>query len=125
MANPSKKKFTYFIGVDISRNELDLGVMQGGQLLFHREINNYPAAILSFIGQLKALPKFTMSRSVFCMEQSGIYCSHLVAALKKLKGNIVIENALKIKNSLGLIRGKSDKIDAIRIARYAYLNRDN
>lgn len=46
------------------------------------------------------------------------------SVLKKVKANIVIDNAVKIKNSLGIIRGKYDKIDAIRIAQYAYINRE-
>jgi transposase len=33
-------------------------------------------------------------------------------------------NALQIKRSIGLVRGKDDKIDAERIARYAFLHQD-
>lgn len=74
------KKFTYFIGIDVSRNELDYGVMQDKQFLFHRETKNDPIEIRSFIQELKALPKFTISKSVFCMEHTGIYCNHLLNA---------------------------------------------
>ena len=35
-----------------------------------------------------------------------------------------MEAASQIKNSLGNIRGKNDKIDSIRIAQYAYMNRE-
>jgi transposase len=65
-----------------------------------------------------------MAKALFCMEQTGIYCNHLLNSLKEVKANISLENALHIKNSLGLIRGKYDKIDAIRIARYAQKNSD-
>ena len=125
MRTGKPKKFTYFIGVDVSRNELDFAVMQGNSLLFHKEIKNDPAAISAQISELKSLPGFTVTKAVFCMEHTGFYCNHLVSGLKKIKTNIVLENALQIKNSLGLIRGKSDKIDAIRIAQYAYTNREN
>ena len=35
-----------------------------------------------------------------------------------------MESALQIKKSQGITRGKSDKIDAMRIAHYAYKNRE-
>lgn len=116
------KKFTYFIGIDVSRNELDYAVIQGKKFLFHKEASNNTNAIFQFIEELKKLPNFTISKSMFCMENTGIYCNHLLVCLKKIKANVVLENALQIKNSLGLIRGKYDKIDAIRIAQYAVKN---
>jgi len=116
--------YTYFIGIDISRNELDFAVMYGSKFLFHKEIKNTLAEIKAIVLELKQLPKFTMSRSAFCMEQTGIYSNHLKNALKTFKANIILENALQIRSSLGVMRGKYDKIDAIRIAQYGYKNRD-
>lgn len=118
------KKYTYFIGVDVSANELDYAVMKGSKFLFHRERKNDPADIMDFIKELKLLPGFTVSRAVFCMEENGIYNLHLITTLKKIKANIVNENALQIKRSSGIVRGKDDKIDSRRIANYAYLNRE-
>jgi transposase len=115
--------YTYFIGVDISRDKLDIAVMSGSVLLFHREIKNDPNDILIFIRDLKTLPKFVMTRAVFCMEATGIYCNPLLNTLKKFHANAVRENPLQILNSTGAIRGKNDKVDAIRIANYAYKNR--
>ncbi|GGH08145.1 transposase [Mucilaginibacter phyllosphaerae] len=119
------KKFSYFIGIDVSRNTLDYAVIQDKQLLFHREALNEADNITAFLQELKTLPKFTMSKAVFCMEHTGIYCNHVLNAIKKVKGNVALENALQIRNSLGVIRGKYDKIDAIRIAQYASKNRDD
>jgi transposase len=44
--------------------------------------------------------------------------------LYKKKANICLEAAAQIKSSQGKIRGKNDKIDAIRIAGYAYKERE-
>ena len=118
------KKFTYFIGIDVSKNELDYAVIYSKNLIFHRETKNKLEEIHSFIGELKTLPNFTMTKSIFCMEETGIYCNHLLTYLKKVNANIVLENALQIKRSLGIIRGKNDKIDAVRIAKYAFKNKD-
>ena len=117
------KRCTYFIGVDISKHELDLAVMQEEKLLFHREITNRPESIMSFMAKLKQLPRFTFTKAVFVMEHTGIYGNHLVRCLKRLKTNIVSEDAMQIKNSSGKIRGKYDKVDAIRIAEYAFRSR--
>lgn len=125
MNEPKIKKFTYFIGIDVSKNELDFAVMQGKKFLFHKETKNDRFDIADFVIELKKLPRFTLTKAVFCMEQTGIYCNHLITTLKKFKANIVKENALQIRNSLGVIRGKYDKIDAIRIAHYLYINREN
>jgi hypothetical protein len=35
-------KLNYFIGIDISKNELDFAVVKDKKLLFHKEISNDP-----------------------------------------------------------------------------------
>lgn len=117
-------EFTYFIGCDVSKNELDFSVMQGKLFLYHKEIVNEPSAIKGFINELKKLPEFDLATAVFCMEHTGIYNNHLLVYLHKKKANCCLEAATHIKNSLGNIRGKNDKVDAIRIAEYAYKNRE-
>lgn len=58
------------------------------------------------------------------MEQTGIYCNHLLLCLEKLRANIVLENPSQIKKSLGLVRGKNDRADALRIAGFLLKGRD-
>ena len=118
-------EFAYFVGVDVSKNELDLAVYNDKKLLSHREIANNQGEINQFIKQLKKLEGFDLSNTLFCMEHTGIYNNPLLMYLHKKKGNIWLESASQIKSSLGNIRGKSDKIDAIRIGEYAYKNRED
>jgi transposase len=117
-------EFEFFIGIDVSKNELDFAVRMGRQLLFHREIANEPAVINAFLKELSKLAGFNLSKAVFCMEHTGIYNNHLLACLYKKKANICLEAATHIKKSLGNIRGKNDKVDSIRIAEYAYDKRE-
>ncbi|MDP3244291.1 MAG: IS110 family transposase [bacterium] len=117
-------EFTYFIGIDVSKNDLDFAVMQNKTFLFHKKISNSPAAIISLLKELVQLPDFTLRKAVFCMEHTGIYSNHLLGVLFKKQSSVCLEAALHIRNSLGNIRGKNDKIDAIRIAEYAYKNRE-
>jgi transposase len=117
-------EFDFFIGIDVSKNELDFAVQQGNCFLFHREIANEPVAINAFIKELCKLPGFKLNSALFCMEHTGIYNNHALVCLYKKKAHICLEAATQIKSTLGNIRGKNDKIDAMRIANYAYKERD-
>lgn len=89
------------------------------------KLKNTPDDIMVFIGRLKQLENFMIAKTVFCMEHTGVYCNHLLTVLQRFKANFVMASAIHIKNSLGNIRGKHDKIDAIRIGEYAYRNRED
>lgn len=117
-------EFTYFIGIDVSKNELDFAVTRGGAFLFHRETANTPAALRAFLKELSRLPGFGRGAAVFCMEHTGIYNNHLLSLLHGKGHNICMEAASQIKNSMGNVRGKNDRVDSVRIADYAYRNRD-
>jgi len=118
-------EFEFFIGIDVSKNELDFSVQQGKSFLYHREIDNDPVAINAFVKELASVKGFSFSKAIFCMEHTGIYCNHLLTYLHKKKANICLEAAVHIKKSLGTIRGKNDKVDSARICQYAYEKRDS
>lgn len=117
-------EFEFFIGIDVSKNELDFSIQQGRCFLFHREIGNKPAEINALIKEISNLPGLSLKQAIFCMEHTGIYSNHLLGCLHKKKANICLQAATHIKKSLGNIRGKNDKIDSARIAEYAYKNRE-
>ena len=96
--------------------------MQDKELPFHAEVENSPRTITAFIKEQTKLPNFDLSKAVFCMEHTGIYSHHLLSCLHKMGAKVCLEAATQIKNSLGNLRGKNDKIDAVRIADYAYRN---
>lgn len=116
-------KFIYFIGVDVSKDTLDMAVYKNDKFLLHRVISNTETSITEFLSEIKSISRLIISRSVFCMEYTGIYNNHLLRTLKKVKANIAQEHPLQIKNSLGIVRGKTDKSDAIKIAQYAFKHR--
>ena len=113
-------EFTFYLGIDVSKHELDFFLRCGKVELFHKEIANTPIAIKQFFKELKSVPDFKLDQVLICLEHTGIYSNHLLAFLVKAKANIWLESAIKIKRSIGLVRGKSDKIDAARIAQYAW-----
>ena len=44
---------TYFIGIDVSKNELDFAVVESKKTLFHIEVSNDKNGITDFMKQLK------------------------------------------------------------------------
>jgi transposase len=114
----------YFIGVDVSKATLDWAVFDGKTTVFQTQSANSPIAIRATVKLMKALPGFMVLESVCCLEHTGIYCAHLLSSLYKLKLPIWLESSLQIKKAGGLQRGKTDAIDARRIAEYAFRFQD-
>lgn len=66
---------------------------------------------------------FFPQQLIVCLEHTGIYTYPVLDYLTKKGIKVCLEPALQIKQSQGMKRGKSDKVDARRIAQYAYKNR--
>lgn len=60
-----------------------------------------------------------------CLEHTGVYTIPLCEFLAQLQITYTLVPGAEIANSLGITRGKNDKLDAKRIAKYAYKNRDD
>ncbi len=114
----------YFIGVDISKATLDWAVFDGKTIVLQSQSANSEAGIKATLKLIKVLPGFKVTKSVCCMEHTGIYNAHLLACLHKLSFPLWLESSLQIKKAGGLQRGKTDAIDAQRIAEYAFRFRD-
>ena len=57
------------------------------------------------------------------MEHTGTYGLLILAWLSQIGVDFCVEPAMQIKRSIGLTRGKNDRVDARRIADYACTNR--
>jgi len=111
-------KFTWFIGIDVSKKTLDIAIRNKECILKTFKIENSVPVLKSFLKELKK-EDIKLSNSLFCMEHTGIYCTPMMILAEKLKLNLWLENATQIKLSIGMQRGKNDQIDATRIAEYA------
>jgi transposase len=114
--------YNFFIGIDVSKKTLDFAVFKGKELLFKWVSENDEPGIRKFWAQLKLQHGFCVNEAIFCMEHTGIYNQHLLSFLYSKKAFVCLEAAVHIKLSSGLQRGKSDQIDAVRIAQYANKN---
>ena len=95
-------------------------VVLANKVLFHFQSSNDTDGIESFVNHLKtACPQSNLQNSLYCMENTGIHNNHLLKYLNSKKSNVWVEHPVTIKEILGMIRGKNDKVDAKRIAFYA------
>ena len=114
----------YFLGIDVSKKQLDSALTIDGKNYHQNQVENTAQAIRIFFRDVKKMFGMRSSQIIVCLEHTGIYCLPLLDFLTKNKIKICLESALKIKKSQGIVRGKSDRIDALRIAQYAYKNRE-
>lgn len=112
---------TYW-GIDVSKDSLDVCVEQEGNVLLEMKIENQPSKIRMAVSSCMAKLNLNWSDCVFCMESTGIYTAFLLRYLASQTGHVFVVNPVHLKRSLGLARGKNDKIDARRIARFIAKN---
>lgn len=114
----------HYIGVDVSKATLDWAVFDGKTIVLQTQSANSPVGIKAMVKLLRALPNFTPQTSVCCLEHTGIYNAPILEYLHRLDYPLWLESSLHIKHAGGLQRGKTDAIDAVRIAEYAFRFRD-
>jgi transposase len=116
----------FYIGIDVSKDTLDVAVMDAGNpgTVSHQQVSNDDTGIGRMLSWLQQLDGFSMENCLFCLEHTGMYNYALLQFFCRKGSNVWVENPVRIKKSLGLQRGKNDKVDAIRIAQYAYRCRD-
>lgn len=117
-------QFKFFVGIDVSKDTLDFSVVTEGKEVRDLRIENSSGAIKAALKSLRTLSGLCISNTLFCLEHTGLYNNHVTSTLHSVSANIWVEKAIQIKRSSGLQRGKSDKIDAQRIAFFAFRNQD-
>jgi transposase len=113
----------HFIGIDVSKDTLDLSVVVDGKNLQHYCIKNKTGEIKSTVNKIMKALGAMFDDTIFCMEHTGMYNLPLVKWLQRQEGKMWLESGVHIRKTLGLVRGKNDKVDSLRIAMYAYINR--
>jgi len=118
--------YQFYVGIDVSKATVDVALLSNAQpeLVYHNKFTNDAAGVNGLFDWLYAVAGFDQLQTIFCMEATGLYCHTLTEQLNIRAAAIWIENSVQIKRSMGIVRGKDDKIDAIRIAKYAAKNTD-
>jgi transposase len=113
-------KVPHIIGADLSKNSIDLA---SERLKTHLKIENSHTGFHQMLQWLLD-QKIRANSVMIVMEHTGLYSYHMERFLHKHQISFTKVSPLAIKRSLGLARGKNDKIDAQRIARYGFEKKD-
>lgn len=116
------KKKQIFIGIDVSKAKLDVFI-HGIKAYF--VVENSPQGFVHLLETSIKSANCKREDLFFCFENTGKYSRMLSVFLASQAILFAMEPALKIKKSLGITRGKNDKVDSERIALYAYEKRES
>lgn len=116
-------KFKHFLGIDVSKEYFDAVVILDGnkEKSIHNQFTNDSKGIKSLCQWLKKQGAIA-ENTLVCLEHTGMYGKLIVRYLIGFNFSVWVEMSLKIIRSIGLQRGKNDKVDAERIAFYAMKN---
>jgi transposase len=116
-------KSSLFVGVDISKATLDVSILSTTEknTTYYQQFTNNKKGFGQLLKWMKQNSQgIPMAAWKVCMENTGIYSLELNCFLHDKGIWQCLENALQIKRSMGVLRGKTDKADAKTIALYAY-----
>ncbi|ARN78232.1 hypothetical protein BST97_09640 [Nonlabens spongiae] len=107
------------VGIDISKDTLDFCILEseGVTINGRGQLQNSSKQIK------KWLDGFNREQARFVMEHTGHYGMELIQSLAGAGHDFYLINPLELKRSMGIQRGKSDRVDAYRIAEYGITNR--
>lgn len=119
----------FFIGIDVSKEWFDAALIivenysKGDPLLMRFE--NTTQGVKSMGKWLHSYGMADPSCALIVMENTGIYHRVLWNWCASVSMPVHIGNAAHIKWSLGIVRGKDDRTDSIRLCQYAVKEHEN
>ena len=106
-----------FIGIDISSKTLDICIKSDGMRI-SMVIANEQGQIKEFLSNNSG----SNIKLIIAMENTGRYNWTLYEVFAETNFQVYVIPPLHLKKSMGLVRGKNDKIDAVRIADFIEKN---
>jgi transposase len=123
-----KTNTKFFIGIDVSKLTFDAAIWvvinHVKQDIKTEKFENSEAGLKRFFKWLRSLKVTFDENTLLVIENTGIYHRMLWAFCSENNLSIHIGNATHIKWSFGLVRGKNDRIDSIRLCKYAFKEAD-
>lgn len=113
-----------YIGIDVSKLTIDVCIITSQGEQDYQQFENNAKDFKNMELWLIKKSYFCYQEALFCMEHTGLYTRELVSFLLQRESKVWMESALHLKRSMGMTRGKNDKVDSYRIARYAMTNND-
>ena len=120
-----KKHYQHILGIDVSKKTFDLSLVidRDKQNVVYEQFENNAKSIRR-IGLWLKKYNIEWDRVLVCMEFTGIYNRPMLqfCTLKKIAVWMIMP--IEIIRSMGIQRGKNDKIDSKKIDMYAILHHD-
>ena len=117
--------YKVFIGIDISKKTIDVALRSKSlKEPVHKQFENNISGFKSMVSWIKKQTGKSGKELLFCMEHTGVYVLPLACFLTEKQLPFCLENPYHLKHSMGIQRGKNDKADAKKIARYAYMHHE-
>lgn len=117
--------FTYFIGIDVSKDSLQWALANlQAEIIDECQTQNDASEVHSIVNEWIRVHKIAFGNCLFCLEPTGPYSHQVKQTLLSLEAHLWEASPLSIHLSKGLVRGKSDPLDAQQIAIYALRYRD-
>src|SRR5689334_20456854 len=113
-------KVPCIIGADLSKKTIDVAIHSPGN---HLKISNDKPGFQLLVKWLKQ-QSVNLPDAIIVMEHTGFYSYRFEQFLHQQNIRFSKMPGLAIKRSMGLVRGKNDKQDAARIARYGFEKMD-
>jgi len=109
-----------YIGIDVSKAKLDLALLDGtGKVLEQAVVKNTSQAILGRLSHWEQAHGLSREQSLACFEPTGSYSDTLMRTLVEAQVPAWRIHPLELKQRMGMVRGKNDKVDAVRMADHA------
>ena len=110
-----------YVGIDISKEKIDVRLYQQKQ---DEQFSNSSSGFKKMRSWLrKQVDKET--GLLFCFEHTGLYSVPLQVYLEQEQLSYIQVSGLQVKRSLGIQRGKNDRVDSKKLAEYVYLHRED
>lgn len=114
-------KTNFNVGIDLSKDWFDYALLNSrGEFLLAARHKNTASGMRKMMREIRKVAGKDLSQVLFCCESTGIYGNILeqfAATLPLMQ--LWVAHAADIKKCMGVVRGKSDSVDAARIAQYA------
>jgi len=98
-------------GIDLSKDKFDVNFIGASGAIKHSVVSNNFKSICKFLTSIT-------QDAMLVAEHTGVYGDLLVFLANHMNISIVLCSGYSIKHSLGLLKGKSDKLDAARIREF-------
>lgn len=111
----------HWIGIDVSKATLDVALLDGtGAVVGEEQVANTAAGLRGLMRRWTKTFGLVKGEYMVCLEPTSYYGHLAMEVLLELGVPTWLAHPNDIRASIGMTRGKSDRVDAARIATYAW-----